>query len=78
MPKREQFFECVFVSDRNEYRFHFRAWNPEAAELLFRDELRACGVNAPGTLHICDSKGQLMRSADYEPFDKGRPAPPAA
>jgi len=76
MAKREQFFECVFVSDRNEYRFHFRAWTPEAAEFLFRDELRACGVSALGTLLVCDSKGQLMRSAEYEPSGDPSAVPP--
>jgi len=74
MAKREQFFECIFLSDRNEYRFHFRAWSPEAAEFLFRDELRSCGVNAAGTLLVCDLKGQLMRSADYSPPEKGQQA----
>ncbi len=67
MPKRESFFECVFACDRNEYQFHFRAWDEVEAELHFRETLRGYGVSSPGTLLIRNVKGQIVRRADYAP-----------
>jgi len=60
---REKFFECVFAPDRNEYRFHVRAWSAEQAEEHFRASLRDNGVREPGTLLIRNRKGvEVLRS----------------
>jgi len=60
---REKFFECVFAPDRNEYRFHVRAWSAEQAEAHFRASLRENGVREPGTLLIRNRKGvEVLRS----------------
>ena len=60
---REDFFECVFAPDRNEYRFHVRAWSAEQAEVHFRASLRENGVREPGTLLIRNRKGvEVLRS----------------
>ncbi|HEX9050041.1 MAG TPA: hypothetical protein VF841_05855 [Anaeromyxobacter sp.] len=67
MPERERFFECVFVSERNEYQFHFRAWSEAEAERHFRETLRGYGISSPGTLLIRNAKGRLVRRADYTP-----------
>jgi hypothetical protein len=66
---RERFFECVFAPDRNEYRFHVRAWSAEQAEEHFRASLRENGVREPGTLLIRDRKGvEVLRSGyAFEP-----------
>ena len=66
---REKFFECVFAPDRNEYRFHVRAWSAEQAEAHFRASLRENGVREPGTLLIRDRKGvEVLRSGyAFEP-----------
>jgi hypothetical protein len=67
MSKREEFFECVFVSGRSQRRFQFRAWNESEAELDLRDALRGNGVTSAGTLLIRDLKGQLLKRARYVP-----------
>ena len=60
---REDIFECVFAPDRNEYRFHVRAWSAEQAEAHFRASLRENGVREPGTLLIRNRKGvEVLRS----------------
>jgi len=66
---REKFFECVFAPDRNEYRFHVRAWSAEQAEEHFRASLRDNGVREPGTLLIRNRKGvEVLRSGyAFEP-----------
>ena len=66
---REKFFECVFAPDRNEYRFHVRAWSAEQAEEHFRASLRDNGVRDPGTLLIRNRKGvEVLRSGyAFEP-----------
>jgi hypothetical protein len=56
-PHHESFFECLFVQDREEYRFHVRAWNAGEAEESFRISLRQSGVSGPGRLSIQDPKG---------------------
>jgi hypothetical protein len=68
MPKREAFFECVFVSERNEYQFHFRAWNEVEAEAHFRETLSAYGLTSPGSLVIRNARGQVVRRAEYRPL----------
>jgi len=67
LSKRESFFECVFVSDKNEYRFHFRAWTPEDAAKHFRDALRSNGVTSTGALLIRGPEGELLRRVPYDP-----------
>jgi hypothetical protein len=62
---REQFFECTFASDRNEYQFHCRAWTPDEAEGHFRSMLESDGVSLPGTLRIRDLRGHVLRSGSY-------------
>ncbi len=75
--KREPFFECVFSVDRNEYRFHFRAWTAEEAEAHLRDELREYGVDVPGELRVIDRKGRVLLRSEYLPARRGnRPARP--
>ncbi len=71
MAKREPFFECVLVADRNEYRFHLRAWTAEEAELHFREELRSNGVTASGELQVLDRNGGLARRSAYAPDPAG-------
>jgi hypothetical protein len=68
MAKREAFYLCVLVSDRNEYEFHFRAWTPEAAEAHFRDALQGSGVSSPGELVIRNRKGEVVRRSTYAPL----------
>jgi hypothetical protein len=43
----DRFYECVFAADRNEYRFHLRAWTPEEAAYHFDAELRENGLAVP-------------------------------
>ena len=56
--------DSPFVApDRNEYRFHVRAWSAEQAEAHFRASLRENGVREPGTLLIRNRKGvEVLRS----------------
>ena len=67
MARREVFFLCVFASDRNEYQFHFRAWDALEAELHLRDALRGNGVSSSGELVIRNPKGQVVRRSAYDP-----------
>ena len=63
MASREQFFECIFSPDGNEYRFHVRAWNAQEAEEQIKNSLRDNGVRENGTLLIRDPKGtEILRS----------------
>ena len=75
VAKREPFFECVFVSERNEYRFHFRAWTAAEAEYHLRRQLEESGVAADGELRVLDAKGRLLRTSPYRPVlpDVGTP-----
>jgi hypothetical protein len=67
MTKREVFFECILVSERNEYQFHFRAWNAVEAEIHFRETLGAYGLTSAGSLVIRNARGQVVRRAEYRP-----------
>jgi hypothetical protein len=67
MPNREPYFECVFVVDRNEYRFHFRSPSPVEAERHLRDALRDWGVDAAGEVRVLDGKGRVLLLASYQP-----------
>ncbi len=67
MAQRERFFECVFVCERNEYQFHFRALSETDAERHFQETLRGYGITSLGTLLIRNGKGQIVRRADYTP-----------
>lgn len=62
---RERSFECVFAQDRNEYRFHMRAWNAKEAEEYLRASLRDNGVMEAGTLSIRDRKGAEVLRSEY-------------
>jgi hypothetical protein len=63
-PYHESSFECLFVQDREEYRFHVRAWDAGEAEESFRISLRQSGVWGPGSLSIQDAKGtEVLRSS---------------
>jgi hypothetical protein len=63
--RRERSFECVFAHDRNEYRFHVRAWNAQEAEEQLRASLHDNGVRDAGTLSILDRRGAELRRSDY-------------
>ena len=67
MAKREAFYECVLSAERNEYRFHFRAWSAEAAAVALGAELHAYGFTAPGTIEVRDARGRLVARAAYDP-----------
>jgi hypothetical protein len=63
-PHHESSYECLFAHDRDEYRFHVRAWNAGEAEESFRISLRQNGVRGPGTLSIRDRNGvEVLRSS---------------
>jgi len=62
---RESFFECAFLQDGNEYRFHVRAWDPQEAEEHLRASLRDNGVRPPGTILIRDADGTVLHSVEY-------------
>jgi hypothetical protein len=72
--KRERFFECLFVSDRNEYRFHFRAWSAEEAGQHLLDDLRDHGLTASGELRVLDPRGRVVLRSEYVP-GPGRSGP---
>jgi hypothetical protein len=65
MTNREPYFECVFVVDRNEYRFHFRSPTPAEAEQHLRDALHEWGVDASGEVRILDGKGRVLLLSAY-------------
>jgi hypothetical protein len=65
MSTRERFFECVLSQDREEYRFHVRAWSARDAEEEARASLRESGVREPGMLRIRDPKGVELVSSSY-------------
>jgi hypothetical protein len=65
MISRERFFECIFTQDKNEYRFHVRAWNAREAEEEMRASLRENGVREPGTLHVLNTKGVEEITSSY-------------
>jgi hypothetical protein len=65
MATRENFFECIFNPDGNEYRFHVRAWNAQEAEEHIKVSLRDNGVRDSGTLLIRDLKGAEIRRSAY-------------
>jgi hypothetical protein len=67
MSLREPFFECVFVSGRNEYRFHVRAWTAEEAECHLREALQSHGLVARGEVRVQDARGRLVRRGRFEP-----------
>jgi len=65
MSKREGFYDCVYSSDRNEYRFFLRAWNEEEAARRLRDLLLSYDIRTVGTLVVMDRKGRIVRRADF-------------
>lgn len=65
MGSRERFFECVLTQERNEYRFHVRAWNAREAEQEVVASLRENGVTEPGTLHVLNPKGVEEITSSY-------------
>jgi len=75
MAKREGFYECVYSSDRNEYRFHLRAWNEQEAETRLRDLLLSYDIRAAGTLLIRNAKGLVVRRSGYPAPSAEDPAP---
>ena len=68
--RRERFYECTFVQERNEYRFHVRAWSPEDAAEHLRAALRDDGVREAGTLLVRDRKGSVVAQREYELDDR--------
>jgi hypothetical protein len=60
MPIRERFFECIFTTERNEYRFHIRAWNAQQALEQLRDELRG-RVTVAGEVRVLLGGKELLR-----------------
>ncbi len=76
--KREKFFECMLVADRNEYRFHFRAWDAAGAERCLREMLEHNRVNACGELRVLDARGRILLASEYgAPLSSGATAPPS-
>lgn len=67
MTERERFFECVFVCERNEYLFHFRAKTETEAEQHLQETLREHGVTSAGTVLVRNARGELVRRCDYAP-----------
>ncbi len=65
MTSREPFYECMFVSERNEYRFHVRAWTADEAEAHLRSALESSGLTAEGEPRVLDSKGRLLRRSAF-------------
>ena len=65
MSSREKFFECVLSQEKDEYRFHVRAWSARDAEEEARASLRDGGVREPGTLRFRDSKCVELVQASY-------------
>jgi hypothetical protein len=67
MANREPYFECVFVVDRNEYRFHFRSPTPAEAEQHLSDALHEWGVDVSGEVRVLDAKGRVLLLSAYGP-----------
>jgi len=67
MGLRESFFECVFLSDRNEYVFHFRGWSAEEAEAHFREALIGDGLLVAGAIEVRDARHKVLRRSKYLP-----------
>ena len=65
MRSRESFYECVYVRDGSEYRFHVRAWDAKEAEAHFRAELLADGIREPGKLVVLGRKGTPVLQTEY-------------
>jgi hypothetical protein len=72
--KREQFFECVFVADRSEYRFHLRAWTPAEAAQHLVTELGENGLDLPGDVRVLDPRGKVLVSVEYAPPQRAQRA----
>jgi hypothetical protein len=62
MTSREPFYECVLISERNEYHFHLRAWTAEEAEAQFRAVLQEHGVAADGIVRVLGLNGAVLRT----------------
>lgn len=67
MASRETFFECALVVDRNEYRFHMRAWSAAEAGELLHHELQEIGVHECGELRVLDARGGILYHCAYLP-----------
>jgi hypothetical protein len=67
MANREPYFECVFVVDRNEYRFHFRSPTAAEAERRLSDALHEWGVDLSGEVRVLDAKGRVLLLSEYGP-----------
>ena len=67
MTKREEFYECEYVSGRGDFQFHVRAWSALEAEHSLRESLASAGVRAPGTMVIRDLKGRVLRRSRFSP-----------
>lgn len=67
MPLPETFFECAFVVERKEYRFHVRAWSAAGAGQLLKDGLQEIGINESGELRVLDAKGGVLHRCAYAP-----------
>jgi hypothetical protein len=49
---REGVYECTFASGGRQRTAHVRAWDAREATELFADELRADGVEEPGSISV--------------------------
>ena len=65
---RESFYRCTFTSSFSRRVAHVRAWDTTEALQLFHTELRADGVDEPGTTEAVPfrSAGEAAR-AEYQP-----------
>jgi hypothetical protein len=71
MYQRETFYECVYESGQNQFRFQIRAWSEAEALASVRDALETAGVRVAGALQVKNLKGRVLRRATYAPG--GRP-----
>jgi hypothetical protein len=58
---REVFFECSSALEGELRTALVSAWDPQQAEVMFRDMLAAEGVNDPGEIVVTRLAGEVAR-----------------
>ena len=71
---REAFFTCVFSSPSSRHVAHIRAWDAGEAEVLFRAELAAEGVEEVGTVSVFPLRAEARERAPRLDGVADRPA----
>ena len=56
------------MAERNEYRFHFRAWTPEEAAQHLTDQLAENDVEVEGEIRVLDANGAVLLRRGYGPL----------